>query len=368
MNEDFLTRKLQQRRESLALRELRTKRGAVDFCSNDYLGIVTNKLIHVDHDNGIEKLYGSTGSRLISGNYPLIEEAEQKLAEFHNTPAALLYNSGYDANIGLLGCIPQRNDTVLYDHLSHASIRDGIRLSHAFAFSFEHNDLDDLERRLQSATGRIFVVTESVFSMDGDIAPLEELVAICKNYDALLIVDEAHATGVIGSEGEGLVQHLGLERGCFARVHTFGKALGCHGAVVVGSENLKNYLVNFSRPFIYTTGLPACAVKAILASYDIFPGMQNERHQLDRLVRLFQDRTTHLRTSKGVTPIQGVIIPGNEQVKKMAQVLQEQNLDIRPILSPTVARGTERLRIVLHSFNTDDEICKLTDLLQVVKE
>jgi 8-amino-7-oxononanoate synthase len=368
MNEDFLIRKLQQRREAMAFRELQVKRGAIDLCSNDYLGIVTNSLIQFDTTSKEEKLYGSTGSRLISGNYPLIEEAEHKIAAFHNTEAALIYNSGYDANLGLLGCIPQRNDTVLYDQLSHASIRDGIRLSHAFGFSFEHNDMDDLEKRLQAATGRVFVVTESVFSMDGDFAPLDEIAAICKNYNAMLIVDEAHATGVIGRRGEGLVQQLRLENACFARVHTFGKALGCHGAVVVGSKNLKNYLVNFSRPFIYTTGMPASAVSAILESYDIFPHMEKERERLHDLVSLFHEGAGSLRLCKSVTPVQGVIIPGNENAKKEALRLQQNNLDIRPILSPTVPRGVERLRIVLHSFNTDDEIRKLTELLQVTNE
>ncbi len=364
MNEEFLNRKLQQRRESSAYRELRCKQGTVDFCSNDYLGIVTNKLLDAGYNKSQEKLHGSTGSRLISGNYPLIEEAERMLASFHNAPAALIFNSGYDANIGLLGCVPQRNDTVLYDQLSHASIRDGIRLSHAFAFSFEHNDVDDLERLLQMATGNIFVVTESVFSMDGDVAPLDEIAEVCKNYNAMLIVDEAHATGVIGKGGEGLVQHLGLEKDCFARVHTFGKAVGCHGAAIVGSETLRNFLINFSRPFIYTTGMPAAAVQAIMQAYSVFPAMEQERAHLFRLVKRFRESILSLRLCKSVTPIQGVIIPGNEEVKSTAQILQENNLDVRPILYPTVARGSERLRIVLHSFNTEQEIDKLIAILE----
>lgn len=364
MNEDFLNRKLQQRKESNAFRELQLGQGSIDFCSNDYLGIVTQKRIRISHDNGTEKLYGSTGSRLISGNYPLIEEAERQLATFHNAPAALIYNSGYDANLGLLGCIPQRNDTVLYDQLSHASIRDGIRLSHAFAFSFEHNSVEDLEKRFQQATGNIFVVTESVFSMDGDLAPLKEMAALCNSYNAMLIVDEAHATGVIGKKGEGLVQHLALEKDCFARVHTFGKALGCHGAVVIGSENLKHYLVNFSRPFIYTTGIPSSAVRAIMESYSIFPGMDEERKQLNVMIDTFRLGSSGLRLCESVTPIQGVVIPGNEEVKRAARMLQENNFDVRPILYPTVSRGKERLRIVLHSFNTENEIHRMLTILQ----
>ena len=364
MNEDFLNRKLQQRRDSFAYRDLQLKKGIVDFCSNDYLGIVTGNKIHTGNENGHEKLFGSTGSRLISGNYTLIEEAEKQLAQFHNTEAGLIFNSGYDANLGLLGCIPQRNDTVLYDQLSHASIRDGIRLSHAFAFSFEHNDVEDLERKLQLATGNIFVVTESVFSMDGDMAPLEEIADICRSYNAMLIVDEAHATGVIGKRGEGLVQHLGLESSCFARVHTFGKAVGCHGAIVVGSLTLRHYLINFSRPFIYTTGMPASAVLAIMRAYFIFPSMENERVHLFRLVKRFRENGAPLRLCRSVTPIQGVIIPGNEEVKEAARLLQEHNFDVRPILYPTVKRGQERLRIVLHSFNTENEIDQLLTILE----
>ena len=362
MNEDFLNRKLQQRRESYAFRELKLKQGIVDFCSNDYLGIVTGKKLNFQ-TNHEDKLHGSTGSRLISGNYPLIEETEKMLAAFHNAPAALIFNSGYDANLGILGCIPQRNDTVLYDQLSHASIRDGIRLSHAFAFSFEHNDVDDLERRLQQAIGNVFVVTESVFSMDGDMAPLQEIAEVCKNYNAHLIVDEAHATGVIGKKGAGLVQYLNLENACFARVYTFGKALGCHGAVVAGSESLKDYLINFSRPFIYTTAMPASAVMAIKQSYSLFPSMESERVHLFTLVKRFRDNGPVLRLCKSVTPIQGVIIPGNEEVKAAAKLLQDNNLDVRPILYPTVSRGQERLRIVIHSFNTEDEIDRLLAIL-----
>lgn len=364
MNEDFLKRKLQQRRESFAIRELRIHKGMVDFCSNDYLGIVTNKLIRCEEHANIEKFHGSTGSRLISGNYPLIEEVEIELAAFHQSESGLLFNSGYDANLGLLGTVPQRNDTVFYDQLSHASIRDGIRLSHAFSFSFEHNNAEDLKNKLQIATGNVFVVTESVFSMDGDTAPLTEIADLCKSYNALLIVDEAHATGLIGKKGEGLVQTLGLEKSCFARVHTFGKALGCHGAIVLGSETLRKYLINFSRPFIYTTGMPASAVQAIKNSYSLFPAMESERENLVTLVKKFRSLGEGLRLCSSVTPIQGVIIPGNELVKHTAKHLQENGLDVRAILYPSVPRGQERLRIVLHAFNTEAEVGKLVGILK----
>ncbi|MGZ5245809.1 MAG: aminotransferase class I/II-fold pyridoxal phosphate-dependent enzyme, partial [Flavitalea sp.] len=253
--------RLERRMAENAKRFLRTTEGMVDFCSNDYLGIATNQLLK-ESING-ELSTGSGGSRLLSGNYELIERTEDRIAAFHGAEAGLIFNSGYDANLGLLSCIGQKGDTYLYDNLSHASIRDGIRLSFAESFSFMHNDVEDLERKLKSATGQVTVVTESVFSMDGDLAPLKEIAELCQRYEAFLIVDEAHATGIVGASGEGLVQELKLNEKCFARVHTFGKAVGTHGAIVLGSCELRDYLINFSRAFMYTTALPPASVSAI---------------------------------------------------------------------------------------------------------
>lgn len=359
MNEDFLSKKLQLRRDADAFRQLRTSGTGIDFCSNDYLGIVRNKLIKADEHLSS----GSTGSRLISGNYPLIEKLEKDIAAFHDTEAALVFNSGYDANTGLLSCVPQKGDTILYDALSHASIRDGIRLSFARSFSFEHNDVVDLEKKLRSATGNIFIVTESVFSMDGDTAPLVEISKLCELYNAKLIVDEAHSTGVIGEKGEGLVQVLGLQKKCFARVHTFGKAAGCHGAMVLGSQLLKDYLINFSRQFIYTTALPESAIHTIGAAYTLFASMNKERIHLQHLIKIFRESATGLSLSDSSTPIQGIIIPGNENVKKAATALQHKGFDVRPILYPTVPFTKERLRVVLHAFNTETEIKNLLNIL-----
>lgn len=360
MNEDFLHKKINERKEQHAFRELRLPDGKIDFCSNDYLGLVKNGLLQ---HSLAGFAYGSTGSRLLAGNYSLIEETEKSIAAFHNAGAGLIFNSGYDANTGLLSCVPQRGDTVLYDYLSHASIRDGIRLSFAQSFSFLHNDLNDLEKKLRAATGNIFVVTESVFSMDGDIAPLQLMAALCNQYHARLIVDEAHATGVTGERGEGLVQHLGLEQACFARIHTFGKALGCHGAIVLGSETLRNYLVNFSRPFIYTTALPEISVAAIKASYQVFPSLIKERRHLQDLISFFQSSYTAFQKLESSTSIQAILIPGNDKVKATAALCQQNNLDVRAILYPTVPKGSERLRIVLHSFNIREELDALIQLL-----
>lgn len=360
----FLTPKLTLRKESNALRTLQLPKGNIDFCSNDYLGITHNSLLTpyslLPTPNSPS---GSSGSRLLSGNYPLLEVVEKQLAAFHNSPAALLFNSGYDANLGLLSCVPQKGDTILYDQLSHASIRDGIRLSFAESFSFAHNDMADLEKKLQKATGNVFVVTESVFSMDGDLCPLAALVRLTEHHRAHLVVDEAHATGVVGEKGEGLVQHLQYERNIFARIHTFGKAVGCHGAVVLGSEQLRSYLINFSRPIMYSTSLPPHAVAMIQQSYAMFPHMQEARVQLQTLVALFQHAVLRCEKLISQTPIQGVVIPGNEEVRKMAETLQQQGFDVRPILYPTVPKGKERLRIVLHAFNTVEQLQALIQQL-----
>lgn len=358
--DDFLSDKLAEREQQGALRRLQVVAGKIDFCSNDYLGIVTNNLLPEPYQ---ALKNGSTGSRLLSGNYPLMAETEAQIAAFHEAPAALLFNSGYDANVGLLACVAQRGDTILYDQLSHASLRDGIRLSFAHSFSFLHNDLDDLRKKLTQASGRIFIVTESVFSMDGDLCPLNELVGLAHQFNAHLIIDEAHATGVIGKDGAGLVQQLGLQQQVFARMHTFGKACGCHGAVVLGSERLKTYLVNFARSLVYTTALPEHAVAMIHAAYQKFPLMHEERGRLQELISRFRTMRSPFEKLDSETPIQGIVVPGNSAVTARAEKLNAGGFDVRPIRYPTVPKGRERLRIVLHAFNTAAELDNLCTAL-----
>lgn len=380
-DESFLNKKLTERRENAAFRTLRLPEGKVDLCSNDYLGIATRGMIErtwAEQDSAANApesarpfAHGSTGSRLLAGNYLLIEAVERQLAEFHAAAAALIYNSGYDANLGLLSCAPQRGDLVMYDALSHASIRDGIRLSFAQNLAFDHNDCTHLEQRLTVArntsptlNATIFVVTESVFSMDGDLAPLKDMAALCQRYKAHLIVDEAHATGIIGEHGEGLVQKLGLENECFARVHTFGKAVGCHGAVVLGSPLLRDYLINFSRSFIYTTALPPASARAIATAYTLLPRLGAQRAQLQRLIDRWRAAAIDYERLDSRTAIQVVIVPGNDAVRALAGRLQAAGLDVRPILYPTVPKGRERLRIVLHAFNKEEEVDLLVGLLK----
>ena len=353
MLEENLQNALDIRASENSLRKLKISEGMVDFCSNDYLGFAMKEW-------GAKGEFGSGGSRLISGTHKVHEEFEGWLAKFHGAKAALLFNSGYDANLGLFSTVPKKGDTVIYDQLCHASIRDGLRLSAARSFSFKHNDVEDLKKRLGQATGQVFVAVESVYSMDGDSAPLVEIANVCEEHRANLIVDEAHATGVFGKSGKGLCQELGVE--AFARVHTFGKALGGHGAVVLGSKVLREYLVNFCRPFIYTTALPPQSVRHVWEAYKSLEDCSEKTMLKDNIVA-FKEGFSGSGLIESESPIQCVVIGGNDRCKKVTGELQKFGLDVRPILYPTVEEGKERIRICLHSFNSKTEIAQLCELL-----
>jgi len=369
--------KLQQRQDANALRNLPLGNNLIDFASNDYLGFAQSEAIfnqthHYLLENNI-KINGATGSRLISGNHKLYQITEDVIARFHQSEAALIFNSGYDVNVGFFSSVPQRNDVILFDELCHASIRDGIQMSNAKSYKFQHNDLADLERLLlkqvadDQQLSSIFIVTESVFSMDGDSPKIAELVTLSEKYNGYLVIDEAHALGVFGESGEGLVQSLGLQEKVFARIITFGKGLGCHGAAVLGSATLKSYLVNFARSFIYTTGLSPHSVATILSAYHHLNAEKKALQLLkNNIVHFNQEKAQH-----GLKPlfvysksaIQCAILPGNEKVKFIANQLQEKGFDVKAILSPTVPEGQERLRFCLHSYNSEKEI---SDVLQTL--
>lgn len=364
---------MQRRREENALRVLGSPGPLVDFASNDYLGFAKHP------DPGVPADLvpaGSTGSRLISGNHSLYPEAEEVVRDFHQAEAALIFNSGYDANLGLLSALLQRGDLIFYDQYSHASIRDGIRLGNARAYKFAHNDLASLrEKAAQVLKGNVlrgvavYVVTESVFSMEGDGPDLRALAAYCKEQGFRLIVDEAHAVGVLGPGGRGAVAGLGLQEEVFARVVTFGKALGCHGAAVLGSTALRDYLVNFSRSLIYTTALPPSSLRAILHGYERLRGGAGEaaRRALGERIRLFEAEVAarglcgHILP--GLAAIQCCHINGNDRVKALAALLEEAGFEVKPILSPTVPAGRECLRFSLHAFNTEAEIREVLSIL-----
>ncbi|MFN4198342.1 MAG: aminotransferase class I/II-fold pyridoxal phosphate-dependent enzyme [Flavobacterium sp.] len=377
---DSLSKKLQERIQTVSLRVLPDPSNAIDFSSNDYLGFAKNESLFEDvHQFLVDRFLkqnGATGSRLLSGNHTLYPETENYIAEFHQAEAALIFNSGYDANIGFFSAVPQRNDIVLFDELCHASIRDGIQMGLAQSFKFKHNDFSDLKRLLQKfknqkqqADSQIYVVTESVFSMDGDRPKLPELIALTQEYHALVVIDEAHAVGVMGPKGVGSIQEHDLQDLVFARIVTFGKALGVHGAAILGSNSLKHYLVNFARSFIYTTGLSPHAVASIYLAYQKLKVSSSEREALFENIRCFQEKVLELfGLQQPHSPIQSIIIPGNERVKWVASQLQQLGFDVKPILSPTVPKGAERLRFCLHSYNTREEIKGVLHQLKTLQQ
>ena len=303
---------------------------------------------------------GSTGSRLLSGNFTYTEDLEKEIAAFHQCEAGLIYNSGYDANLGLFSSIPQKGDTIIHDELIHASIIDGARLSFAYRFNFKHNDLVSLENKLKLINGRCFVAIESIYSMDGDTAPIPQILALTEKYNAHLIVDEAHAVGLFG---KGIVNQLGLQDKIFARLVTFGKALGCSGAIILGSSLLRDYLINFSRSFIYTTAAPFHHMASIKMAYKLLRSAEKEAAQLNSNISLFKDSLNPLQgytLLPSNSAIQSLIVGSNEKARYIAGELQTAGFDIRPILSPTVPKGTERIRICLHTFNTNKQLTLLT--------
>lgn len=348
------------------LRSLKPQNKLVDFCSNDYLGfagspVLQNKVEEEIKNNG-KGSTGSTGSRLLSGNSDYALALEGYIASQHQCEAALLFNSGYDANLGLFSSLPQRGDTIITDELIHASIIDGARLSYANRYTFKHNDLQALEDKLKQAKGNCYVAIESVYSMDGDTPPIAEILNMADKYNAHLIVDEAHAVGLYGL---GLIDKT-LKYSIFARIVTFGKALGCHGAVVLGSALLKEYLVNFARSFIYTTAAPLHQLAAVKMAYGLLLESADQAQLLEQNILHFKqsikDNESYplIRSDSG---IQCIVLKSNEKAKLLAQILQNNGLDVRPILSPTVPAESERIRICLHSFNTKNEITLLTDII-----
>jgi 8-amino-7-oxononanoate synthase len=368
-----LQKKLHSREENKALRSLRVQSELIDFSSNDYLGFSKSEVIFDEaHQVLIErglKINGATGSRLLSGNYALYKEVENQISKTHQVEKALVFNSGYDANIGFFASVPQRGDIILYDELIHASIRDGIQLSKAKSYKFKHNNVEDLEKKIifikenSEIEEEIYVVTESVFSMDGDSPDLVKMVSRCLEHDVYLVVDEAHAIGVFNT---GLIEKLNLASQVFARIITFGKALGCHGAAILGSDKLEQYLINFARSFVYTTALSPHSLATIKVAYHKLLEHESSK-KLQENIQFFKEEVTRLDLNfiDSNSAIHCCIICGNEKVKEVADKFQQKGFDIKPILSPTVPEGQERLRICLHSYNTREEITEVLNLLSI---
>ena len=340
----------------------------VNLCSNDYLGLSIHPLLRDAVREGIEHCgrVGATGSRLLSGHHTIWDELESDFAVYAGTEAALSFNSGFSANIGLLSSVLGPEDVVFSDQFNHASIIDGIRLSRAQKVIYPHGNLNFLEdalRRHSKGFGSRMIVTESIFSMDGDRAPLRGLFDLAGKYSAEIIVDEAHATGACGPRGRGLVAELGLEQRAFAIVHTCGKALASSGAFVSGSLTLKRFLINHARSFIFSTGLPPYLAFQIRAALRLAASMDAERRHLSALAERLRRQLRSLGFDHGLSDshIVPFMMPGAKAVLGMASNLREHGFAVRAIRPPTVPPGAERLRLSLTARLAADDMDRFTE-------
>ncbi|WP_454045730.1 aminotransferase class I/II-fold pyridoxal phosphate-dependent enzyme [Chryseobacterium sp. Marseille-Q8038] len=355
---------LDKRKEEGTLRRLRLQSDGIDFYSNDYLGFAKSEelqhvLLQKITDNS-QLLSGSTGSRLISGNSDIAVSVENDIARKHEFESALLFPSGYNANLALFSTLPSRHDTIIVDEQIHRSVHDACRLSNAKKLKFKHNDIEDLENVLKKQNGHCYIAIESLYSMEGDFAPIQKIAELAHQYKASLIVDEAHAFGVFGY---GLVEKYQLQNLVSAAVVTYGKALGAHGAAILCNETVKSYLVNFASPFIYSTSAQDFQWMSIQTGYEFLDQNHDLAIRLQDNIKIF--RSQNLQSpSMETSPIQAIVIPDNQKLKQLQDNLSEEGFLTYAIYSPTVKEGSERLRICLHSFNTEEEIVKLTGIIR----
>ncbi|CAK7211727.1 hypothetical protein SCUCBS95973_001217 [Sporothrix curviconia] len=387
---------LEARAHKSALRALTVVPPAsVDFSSNDFLSLATSAALHSAFLGNLRQCpprLGSGGSRLLDGNSDYATALEAAIASFHGANTGLLFNSGFDANAGFFACVPQPGDVVVYDAAIHASVHEGLRLSRAgVRASFAHNNAGDLERvlaRVVAADGlvkngqrSVFVAVESLYSMDGDVAPLQAIVEVVERVlpagNGKIVVDEAHSTGVYGEQGRGVVCSLGLETRCFARLHTFGKALACNGAIILCSPLTKQFLINYARPLIYTTFLSYPSLVAIRTVYDYMMSGKTvaAAAHLWKLVAHLHARLLSLSSSLCLSPTHPLLRIPEEcpespifallttQPRSLARACQDAGFVVRPIVAPTVAVGTERVRVCLHAGNTVDEVDRLVEVV-----
>lgn len=345
----------------------------INFSSNNYLGIANHPALAEAAKRAIDQYgCGSGASRLISGNMALHEELENRLAKFKGTEAGLVFNSGFQANTGILSTLTGETDAILSDALNHASIIDGCRLSRAKTFVYAHCDLNGLETGLKQAAGarRKLIVTETIFSMDGDEAPLTGIVELAEEYDAWVMVDEAHATGIFGASGAGVVAKLGLGDRVLVQMGTLGKALGGFGAYVAGSRALRELLINRCRSFIFTTALPPAIMATAIAAIDLVEREPERREALWDNCRLLADGLRKIGFSLGEnqSPILPLIIGDAKNCMRLSEQLLERGVFAQGIRPPTVPPGTSRLRITLMATHTREHIEKALEAFEDLKK
>ena len=338
------------------------------FCSNDYLGLANDARIVEALQRGLHAMGAGAGaSHLVTGHFAVHDQLERSLAAFVGLPRALLFGTGYLANLGLITALTGPDDVILSDALNHASLIDGMRLSRARVERYAHADVDALRAALQAAGGRErFVVTESIFSMDGDLAPLGQMLELCEQHDAWLVIDDAHGFGVLGREGRGVLQALGLCSDRIIYVGTLGKAAGISGAFVAGADAVVETLLQKARSYIYTTAMPPFLAAGLQQSLDIIQAETWRRSQLQQLVATLKQGLagTALRLLPSDSPIQPLLLGSNASAMAASTRLREQGLIVTAIRPPTVPAGTARLRLSLSALHQLDDVQCLVQALR----
>lgn len=368
--EQWLEKKIQQAKDAGVYRQIKpcTENKILNFASNDYLSLTTHPHVLTYAQKAfIDGAIGSTGARLITGNTFWHEQLEQKIATYKQTEATLIYSAGYLANIGVLSALAEKGDVILSDQLNHASLIDGCRLSKADLRIYDHVNMHDLEYQLQQTTlyNKRLIVTDGVFSMDGTIAPLPEIIQLAKQYNAILIVDDAHATGILGETGAGTAEYFGVHPDVV--IGTMSKAVGTEGGFVAGSSTLIDFLRNYSRSFIFQTAMSPILCAASYASFEVMEQEPERRKKVLAKAQYVKKELTAMgydvRGDK--TPILPVIIGGNTETLQFSQMLHESGIFAPAIRPPTVAVGESRIRLTVTAGHTDDE---LLQLLQAFKQ
>ena len=346
-------------------------RSVLSFCSNDYLGLAADvRLVAALQAGAAQTGVGSGASHLVTGHHQLHEQLEQALAAFSGLPAVLLFSTGYMANLGIVTALLGRNDAIFADRLNHASLNDAAVLCRAEFKRYAHNDLAALEDLLRASRARRkLIAVDAVFSMDGDLAPVPELLALCERYDAWLLLDDAHGFGVLGEGGRGILSHYAVASPRIIYMATLGKAAGVFGAFVAGEAVLVDYLLQKARSYIYTTAVPPALSAAVLAALEIIAGADERRQQLQRLREQLHARLRlqRWRLMRSPTAIQPVIVGDNEDALRLSKHLLAAGLLVPAIRPPTVPQGTARLRISLSAAHSEADIVRLVDALHAAE-
>ncbi|WP_094605015.1 8-amino-7-oxononanoate synthase [Sporomusa silvacetica DSM 10669] len=376
----FLTDFLEQAKASNLYRKTVTYNPISPTCvqmdGQRYLMLASNNYLGLTHDPAVQqaaidaiRLYGtgSGGARLTTGTYLLVDQLEQELARFKEAEAALVFNTGYMANLGVLGSLAEPKDVIFSDELNHASIIDGCRLSRAQIAVYRHADMEHLHNLLENTVcqGKRLIVTDGVFSMDGDLAPLREIARLGEKYDAIIVVDDAHSTGVIGPGGKGTAAHFGVNDKVQVQIGTLSKALGAEGGFVAGSKELIDYIKNKARSFIFSTALaPATIATALAALRQLVtrPEMVTRLNNTTQYVRRLL-QAANLQVVNGVTPIIPIIVGAEEAAVRLASELKQQGIIITAIRPPTVPAGTSRLRLTVSAAHEQDELAWAVDII-----